>query len=59
MSEMKFEAAIPPDLTIPDPDREKLKKELTAAVRGVLDKNEATKGKHVSVALDWKAKPGA
>jgi hypothetical protein len=38
MSGLKVEVAIPQDLAIPDADKENLKKEFTAAMRGVLDK---------------------
>ena len=55
MSDMKVEVAIPHDLAIPEPDKENLKKEFTAAIRGVLDKHAATHGKNVGVALEWKA----
>jgi hypothetical protein len=55
MSDMKVEVAIPHDLGIGEPDKENLKKEFTAAIRGVLDKHAATHGKNVGVALEWKA----
>jgi hypothetical protein len=57
MSEMKVEVVIPADISLPEKDKENLKKEFTAAIRGVLDKHVATQGKNVGVALEWKAKP--
>ena len=54
MSDMKVEVGIPQDVPIADADKENLKKEFTAALRGVIDKHAATRGKNVGVAMEWK-----